>query len=236
MTLLNFLGCTALIFGLTGCAGTYHSYKDTLKLAFTTQPDASLSYEEVTQAKFDFLYVSHGDRPQSVMALMFIEQGQLKWVSADEAMLITENGRIVKTLGFENDLLNVTAAISDPIINWQQISQQTSWTRLVDWSAGEYGYSVNSNFSVQTGHSLRFFQRDIAVTKVIEYLSYDSAANFLRFDQNWQNIFWFDATSGALLQSQQQLAPFTEPMQLTFISEIARELAKQPQSLESPAL
>lgn len=235
MPLLKWLGSAALLLALSSCSGTYHAYKDTLKLAFTTQPDASLSLAEVAQAKFDYLYVTHGDRPQSVMALMFIEQDQLKWISADEAMLITNKGRIVKTLGFNNDLLNVASATTDPIANWQQISQQTSWTRLVDWSAGEYGYSVNSTFAIQTGQSLRFFQRDIAVTKVIEYLSYDAASNYLRFDQDWQNVYWFDAKSGVLLQSQQQLAPFTEPMQLTFISQVARELAKQSQSLEAPS-
>jgi hypothetical protein len=225
--LLKRLASAAVILSLTACAGTYHAYKDTLRLAFTKQPDASLTLAEITAAKFDYLYVSHGERPQSVLALMFIEQGQLKWISADDAMLITEQGRIVKTLGFNNDLLTLTAATSDPIANWVKINPQTSWQRLLDWSAGEYGYSVNSYFEVQNGHSLQFFQHDIAVTKVIEYVSYDAPANYVRFDQDWQNIFWFDANSGALLQSQQQLAPFTEPMQLIFISQVARELAKQ---------
>ncbi|WNO59396.1 YjbF family lipoprotein [Rheinheimera sp. MMS21-TC3] len=213
---------------LTSCAGTYHSYKDTLQLAFTRQPDASLTLAEVSNADFDFLYVTHGDRPQSVMALMFVEQGDLKWISSDQAMLITNNGRITKTLGFSNDLLKLTATTTDPIANWQAINEQSHWQRLVDWRAGEYGYSVSSSFKVETGHTINVFQQDIAVTKVIEYLDYATPANFLRFDQRWQNIFWFDASSGVLLQSK-QLAPFTEPMQLIFVSKVARELAKQAQ-------
>lgn len=246
--LLKQLASAVVLLSLTACAGTYHAYKDTLQLAFTQPADASLTLAEVTAANFDYLYVTHGERAQSVMALMFIEQDQLKWISADDAMLITEQGRIIKTLGFNNDLVTLTAATADPIANFNNIHSQTSWQRLVDWSAGEYGYNVTSYFEVQPGHNLQFFQHDIAVIKVIEYVSYDAAANYVRFDQDWQNIFWFDAKSGALLQSQQQLAPFTEPMQLVFISQVARELAKQalakqalvenaksPQPLEHPA-
>lgn len=235
-TLRKLLVSAALILGLTSCAGSYHSYIDTLRLAFTTQPDASLTMAEVANSPFDFLYVTHGDRPQSITALMFIEQGQLKWISADEAMLITDKGRIVRTLGLNNDLQKLTAVTADPIANWRTINANTRWQRSVDWAADEYGYSVNSYFEVQTGHSLSFFQQQFAVTKVVEHLTYGPEKNYLRFDQDWQNVFWFDANSGALLQSEQQLAPFTEPMRLIFISQIVRELAQQTKELEAAVL
>ncbi|MGI5308747.1 YjbF family lipoprotein [Rheinheimera sp. WS51] len=226
MALLKWLAVATVTLSLTSCAGTYRAYKDTLQYAFTEQPDASLTLAEVVNSKFDYLYVKHGERPQSVLALMFLEQNQLKWISADQAMLIMEHGRIVRTLGFSNDLLVLSAAAVDPLANIESIDDNTQWQRQLDWAGGEYGYSVTSRFVVEPGHSLRLFDQDIAVTKVIEHLDYASPSNYLRFDQHWQNVFWFDAKSGLLLQSQQQLAPFTEPMQLTFISRVARQLAK----------
>ena len=226
MALLKWLAVVTVALSLASCAGTYRAYKDTLQYAFTEQPDASLTLAEVVNSKFDYLYVTHGKRPQSVLALMFIEQNQLKWIAADEAMLIIENGRIVKTHGFSNDLIYVFASSPDPVADLAKISTTTEWQRQLDWASGEYGYTVKSRFELETGHSLRFFEQDIAVTKVIEYLDYASPAKYVRFDQHWQNVFWFDANTGLLLQSQQQLAPFTEPMQLIFISRVARQLTK----------
>ena len=125
---------------LTACAGTYHSYLDNLKLAFAPTPDAELSLAEVRQAQYDLLYVKHGERAQAVMVLMHLEAGQHKWVSADNAMLIMEQGRLVRTLGLENDLLHLTNTINDPVRRVASIRPDNTWLRLADWQGGEYGF------------------------------------------------------------------------------------------------
>lgn len=209
---------------LSSCAGTYHSYIDTMKLALADTPDAELSLDEVLSAKSDLLYVTHGERARAAMALMFIEAGQQKWVSADNAMLVMEQGRIVRTLGFGRDLLYLTNTAADPIAQYSTIHAQSSWLRLADWQHGEYGYPLKSRFEMVPGQQLEFFNRTLATTLVIEYVTYQAEPNYVRFDNEWKNYFWFDAASGALLKSEQTLAPFREPVSMTYISRIARSV------------
>ena len=73
---------------ISGCSGTYQAYYNTLKLVFAEFPNSQLSLTDVEQSKIDLIAVKRGDRPQIVMALAYLEDGQHKWVSADNAMLI----------------------------------------------------------------------------------------------------------------------------------------------------
>lgn len=209
---------------LTACAGTYHSYLDNLKLAFADTPDAELSLAEVQKSQYDLLYVKHGERAQAVMVLMHLEAGQHKWVSADNAMLIMDQGRLVRTLGLENDLLHLTNTVNDPVRRIASIRPDNTWLRLADWHNGEYGYALRSRFKVIPAQQLTVFQQKLNTTLVVEYVKYEDSANYLRFNDNWQNYFWFDSESGILVKSEQTLSPFLQPITMTYASRIARLL------------
>ncbi len=209
---------------LTACAGTYHSYLDNLKLAFADTPDAELSLADVQQSQYDLLYVKHGERAQAVMVLMHLEAGQHKWVSADNAMLIMEQGRLVRTLGLENDLLHLTNTINDPVRRVASIRPDNTWLRLADWHNGEYGYTLRSSFEVIPAQQLTVFQQQLNTTLVVEYVKYEDQANYLRFDGQWQNYFWFDSKTGTLIKSEQTLSPFLQPITMTYASRIGRLL------------
>ncbi|WP_166840794.1 YjbF family lipoprotein [Rheinheimera pleomorphica] len=212
----------ALLLTLTACAGTYHSYIDNLQLAFAKSEDVQLSLTEVLNAPSDLLYVKHGERAVAAMALYYIEAGQHKWISADNALLVMEQGRLVRTLGFSNDLLYLTNTTADPLRNSDKISADSSWLRLADWQSGEYGYGLRSRFEVIPGQTLEFFQQPLQTTLVVEHVQYENKSAYLRFDDSWQNRFWFDTASGTLIKSEQTLAPFWQPLTMTYISRIAR--------------
>lgn len=224
MTSVKFFVGGVLLLTLTACAGTYHSYVDTLKLAFTTTADVELSLEDVKKAPSDLVYVKHGERPVAAMALYKIEAGQHKWISADKAMLVEEKGRVVRTVGFADNLLFLTNTASDPLRDIKSIRPDTSWLRLADWQHGEYGYQLRSSFEIDRSEQLVFFQRTVPVTLVVEHVQYEDKPNYLRFDSDWQNRFWFDSGSGTLIKSEQRLAPFGQLLTMTYISRIARVL------------
>jgi hypothetical protein len=209
---------------LPACSGTYKSYIDMFQVALASKQDVNLSYKTLLEAPNDFLYVRSGDQPQAALGLMYIEQNQYKWISASKELLVTERGRIVRTSGLANDLLHLSNRLSDPLKAADQAG--ASWLRSADWQNGEYGYVIRSDFQSQAGHYLTFFNQQIAVTKVVETLHYDNPSSYWRFDGSWQNVFWLDATTGAVLQSQQQLAPGMAPLQLIFISEVVRHLQR----------
>lgn len=209
---------------LSGCSGTYRSYVDMVQVALAAKPDVNLTFKAIQEAPNDFLYVRSGEQPQAALGLMYIEQNQYKWISATKELLVTERGRIVRTSGLPNDLLYLSNRQADPLKAPRQAG--AIWFRSADWAAGEYGYSIRSGFQAESGHYLTFFQQQIAVTKVTEILNYETPSSFMRFDGRWQNTFWLDATTGVVLQSEQQLAPGMAPLQLIFISEVVRHLQR----------
>ncbi|WP_423186046.1 YjbF family lipoprotein [Alishewanella sp. d11] len=224
---------TAILLLLTACAGTYRSYIEMYKFVLNPAQDAVLTYEQVTTTGHDFLYVRNGERPRAVLGLRFIEQQQLKWLAGDNAMLVTQGGRVTKTLGLENDLLYVSNLISDPLPQAQTAAglginslNNARWLRATDWQSGEYGLVIESRFTVIPNQSLTFFDQAITVHKVIETLTVQDKPTYWRFDGTWQNIFWLDAATGRVLQSHQQLTPAAQPIELIFISEVARQFQR----------
>ena len=209
---------------LSACSGTYHAYKSMIKLAMDANVDVVLSYSDIDSANYDYLYVQRGDNRRIAMGLMYIENSQLKWLSADNSMLVTRNGRIIRSIGLQNDLLHLTNMESDPLRSPLAITDSSSWLRLADWGSGEYGYQIRSVFKLELNHSLNFFGNTVPVIKLTETLHYDNNANFLRFDDEWQNVYWLDAKTGRVLKSSQQLSPGAERFELVFISEVVRQL------------
>jgi hypothetical protein len=221
----NFLLLVA-VFALTACAGTYHSYYETLKLAFSERDDVSLSLEEVTQLNVDIMLLRRGDRPAAALALAYIEDGQHKWVSRDKAMLIIEQGRVVRTLGFAQDLLYLSNTSSDPIKQTYTTLPGKNWLRSADWSIDEYGYQLNSDFDRQVRQQLTVFGQQIDTILIIENVVYDNPSNFIRVEQNWQNYFWYEPISGTLLKTKQRLSPYDEALEITYLSQIARLMSQ----------
>lgn len=233
---LLLLACCLSSLSLMSCSGTYRSYADMLKLAFTETPDVKLPYSFLSSASHDYLYVKHGEQAQVAMALMFIERGQFKWVSADRVVLVTEQGRIVRTIGLTNDLVHLTNSSSDPLKKQLKLSSTANWTRLADWQHSEYGYPTTSTFQFGPIQSMSFFGVQLEVVPLIENVHYIAESNFVRFDDKWQNLFWLDAKNGAVLKSVQLLAPGAEPFELTFISEVVRQLQRSGKDVAADAI
>lgn len=210
---------------LSGCAGTYRAYVDSLSYAFLTPNDTSLSLAQVQASTTDLLYVRNGKRPQAVMALAFIENDEQKWLSADEALIVLANGRIIRTAGLTHDLLFTSNTAADPLALPLTKLNHARWQRFTDWKHGEYGYVIESDFAVGVSEVLTIEQQSVATIKVTERARLVTAPHFLRFDREWQNEYWFAADSGLLLKSRQQVAPYTETVELIFISRFARAVS-----------
>jgi hypothetical protein len=218
------LSSLILIF-TSSCSGTYHAYYQTLKIVFSEQEAAQLSFSEVQQSRIDVISVKRGERPSAIMALAYLENNQHKWVSSDNVMLVMEKGRVVRTLGLDNNLLYTSNSEMDPLkllqFTLKDEPKSKTWSRVVDRSGDEYGYPIESTFNQASADSIQALNLNIETVLYIENLSYMAPSNYLRFNTNWKNYFWF-AKNGALVKSIQQDSPLSESIEIIYLSRISR--------------
>lgn len=211
----------------TGCSGTYHAYFQTLQIAFSKQTDAEKSLENVQESEIDIISVRRGGRPAAIMALAYIENGQHKWVSSDNAMLVLEKGRIIRTLGLSDNQLYVSNTDCDPLKSLSSLTaikaqtQRQTWFRKADQTGDEYGYPINSIFSQPQQAILKELNLNIKTTLYVESVNYSAPSSYIRLDNDWKNHFWY-AKSGELIKSIEKVSPLSESLEITYLSRIAR--------------
>ncbi|MEE2025647.1 YjbF family lipoprotein [Alkalimonas mucilaginosa] len=206
----------AMVAVLASCSGTSRIYYQDFKAALSRPADANLSLQQLQSSSFDSLYFTRDDGPVLSLALAFIEHGQQKWVSADNAYLILQHGRVVRTVGFASDLHHSTHISGDPLqYGPDQLKQAAPWLRLTDWTDAS-GLPLQSVFTEAEPEFLNLLEQQIACRVFVERVTaIDSAEQF-------ENHYWFDAATGTLLQSRQQLRPQGPVYTMTFISRYAR--------------
>lgn len=214
--------CIALL-SLSGCSSTTRTYIETLKLAFNPGDDTVLSKEQLASRSADSLYAKVGNLPRALLVLAFVEHGQQKWISADQAMLVVENGRLVKTTGFGNDLLFVSDTEKDPLKQDAfkiQIGQK--WQNYTDWSAREEtGYSTNYEITDIALDKIEILDQVFNTKLITEQVTFSNGKTAV-------NLFWFDLRTNTLLKSQQQISPFWPQVELIHISDVGRILGIVP--------
>ena len=216
---------SALILIITSaCSGTYQAYYQTLKIAFSDQNDAMLTLVEVQQSNIDVILVKRGERPSVIMALAYIENGHHKWVSNDNAMLVMDKGRLLRTIGLNENLLYSSSTDTDPLKSLPHstdILQQQTWTRIVDQTGDGYGYPIESTFSAAVKDSVQTLNLNIEAVLHVETLNYRVPTNYIRLNKIWKNYYWY-AKSGKLIKSIQITSPLSEALEITYLSRIAR--------------
>jgi hypothetical protein len=215
----------AIIILLNGCSGTYNSYYQTLKIAFSEQGDAQKTLVEIQQSDVDIISVKRGDRPTAIMALAYLESGQHKWVSNDNAMLIMQKGRLIRSLGLSDNRLYLSNLDNDPLkFIADKIPNEKRpkiWLRIADRHGDEYGHPIHSIFSVALKDSVQVLELSIDSHYYVETVNYNAPTNYLRLDNSWENHFWY-SKDGVLIKSIQQISPLSEPIEIIYLSRIAR--------------
>ena len=209
----------------SACNGTYRSYYQTLKMAFTEQPNSEMTLIEVQKSKVDVILVRRGKRSTAIMALAYLENGQHKWVSSDNVMLVMEKGRISRTLGLSKNLLYLSNTQLDPLKSLplapKKEPQQLTWSRVLDQTGDEYGYPIESKFSHPQHSTIQALGLNIETMLYVETLDFKAPADYLRLHNSWKNHYWY-AKSGELIRSIQSVSPLSETLEITYLSRIAR--------------
>jgi hypothetical protein len=212
--------------GITGCSQKFNDVNDTLSVAFFGDSDTKLASDDVQRLPYASLYAQVDDGPQAFMVLALAEPAlsftqensstrtQLKWVSSDKGMLVTEGGRLVKSMNLpQGNLIDTDSSQPDPLtLGLQRASTPMHWQRTIDWQPGyHFGYQLTSRFARQDNAVIMINERPVETWHFIESVTIDA------LDTHYQNQFWIDGKTGKVLKSQQTLAPGLPVIDMTLL-------------------
>jgi hypothetical protein len=218
MTALRLIALAALAASLSACNPLMQGSLNTLGASL--RGPASL---EVTQAQVDALPYYQiqvtTEYGSAVMALVRV-QGKLQyWRANSNQLLLLEDGVIVRTLGFPNDLLGTRQPPDSPFSRGlQHIADGQPSQRWIDLdSNAQFGIPLSGTFHQAGIETVRILDRDYSLLRVDESLDSPLAG------MSSTNHYWVDPQDGFVLQSRQQVTP-TLSVTLTQL----RPLREQP--------
>lgn len=183
---------------LQACSATTKGLGHSLWDSMFGTPGVHLTDDELQNMPYASQYIQLNDGPQLFVVLAFDENGQQKWVTQDQAMLVTQNGRLIKTTGLQDNLLQTGNLDADPLKSPGQIRDGASWTRLMGWTEHQqvrYA-TARSQFSWEGRDSLKTGSDITSVRVLKETVTTDQA--------RWHNRFWIDE-DGQIRRSEQFL-------------------------------
>lgn len=204
---------TLSLLGLTfGCTQKFNDVSATVQEAYGNYIDVELTPEEIEAVPYASAYLKIGSQKQVFVVLAFAElnpltgQTQLKWVSADKAMVVTENGHIVKTIGLQTTNL---AGIYGNIPAYSASSVQYSLS--YDW-ADKYRYG----FPAKVERSRR--GKETVVTPISSTVTdvYTEVVTFTSLEKTVENQYWVNG-KGEVVKTRQHLGPNMVPVELTIL-------------------
>ncbi len=152
--------------------------------------------------------VSRKGLERSLLVLGKAEGDELHWISADRGVLVTRHGRLIKTVGFTENLLKTDFSGDDyfaslSISDWEK---KTSYRRIIDLSPGNrYGITIESTLELAGSETIQIGSHSYETTRLREH----NVAQSL----GWQytNTYWLDA-QGKIWRSEQTFAPGMPPL------------------------
>lgn len=204
---------------LMSCSSTQKAYLNNINTYLDMSADIKLTDAEITAKQVDLIYVKSGERALATMALAFIEAGSYKWVSQDDAVIVTQDGRIKRTAGFDKDLIYVGNLASDPIKLKNNTKDGESWKRVIDAEDSYFGVYVQSHFNVLENTFLTIQNKSFTTVNIVEAIEFNSVTHG---SAEWENQFWFDQQSGLLLKSIQKQTPNADIIEISYVSRALR--------------
>ena len=216
---------------LAGCSQQFQDVNSTFDEAFFGSSDVELSKEYIQNLPYSSIYAEVNDQGKIFMVLAYVGENpqtgaeQLKWMSSDKAMVVTENGRIVQTLllPYENlsglafqslntfSSANNSSASSSSAFDVSADPGAQKWQAVYDWQPNyRFGYKANITRTYAGNETVETPLASIDTKKFQEKI------NFPMLEQDITNEYWVDS-KGKVVKTIQYLGPDMTRLELTVL-------------------
>ena len=201
-------GALALLAGACSSASSgntnYSQFYQVLRQSFA----ASMGRVRVTREQAGAIpYATMGYRldggNQALLVLGTDSGGELLWTSAARVVIVTRDGRIVRTIGLGHDRAAQTARdTTRPPSPAAAIRGSFTTTRLEDFpELGFYGVQVSCRARMAGRQTIKILGQAIATMRV------DETCGSRKPDWSFTDTFWVDADNGLVWRSLQHVHP-----------------------------
>lgn len=205
---------------LAGCSKNSSSLSQTFELAFFGPESQNITAEKIKELPYASLFVNQNNNPNALLVLAWAENSDnyqqspiaLKWLSANKELVVTQAGRVTKTVNLGGgNITRVTSKSTDPLaLNLLLPATPKTWTYTLSWQPGQHNrYVAHSQFKI-TGHtSLSLTLGEQQVTTVTEQVTIKD------LNRTYENYYWLSDKDGHVVKSVQTLAPNLSTLTLT---------------------
>jgi hypothetical protein len=192
--------CSSGSSGNTNYAQFYQLMRESLSASFgkirvTRDQAAAVSYASMG-------YSLDGGN-QAMLILATDNGGELLWTSSAHVVIVTRQGRIVRTLGLDHDLAGLTTRNNTPPAPLTAALQAPfTSTRLQDFpELGLYGIQVSCRAYSVGRQNIKILGQSVSTLRV------DESCRSSRPDWSFTDNFWLDSESGLVWRSRQHVHP-----------------------------
>ena len=192
-------GCSSAGSGNTNYSQFYQIVKQGLAASFgkirvTRDQAAAIPYASLG-------YTLDGGN-QAMLVLATDTNGELLWTAPTRVVVVTRDGRIIRTLGLPHDLSGLTSAGGPPPPPGQAVRAPFSSTRQEDFpELGFYGIAVSCRARLVGRQKIAILGQDIDTNRV------DESCRSEKPDWSFVDNFWVDPDNGIVWRSSQHINP-----------------------------
>ncbi|WP_437889517.1 YjbF family lipoprotein [Phytobacter sp. V91] len=195
---------------IQACSATTKGLGHSLWDSVFGTPGVHLTDDEIADMPYASQYMQFNGGPQVFVVLAFAENGQQKWATQDQALVVTEHYRIVKTQLPGDNLLQVNNLAADPLANPTQIVDGAHWTRTLGWTEhNQVRYATARSVFRWNGTDKVTLGSDVTQVRILE-------EEVSTERKSWRNRYWVDE-DGVIRQSEQYLGANWFPVKTTLV-------------------
>ncbi|MEZ9062924.1 MULTISPECIES: YjbF family lipoprotein [unclassified Vibrio] len=216
---------------LAGCSQQFQDVNSTFDEAFFGSSDVELSKEYIQTLPYSSIYAEVNDQGKIFMVLAYVGENpqtgaeQLKWMSSDKAMIVTENGRIVQTLllpyenlsGLAFQPLNTFSSANNSSADSSSAFDVSANPGAQKWQA-VYDWQPNYRFGYKANITRTYVGNDTVETPLasIDTKKFQEKIQFPILEQDITNEYWVDS-EGKVVKTIQYLGPDMTRLELTVL-------------------
>lgn len=192
-------GCSSANTGNTNYSQFYQILKQSLAASFGK---IRVTRDQAAAIPYASLGYSLDGGNQTMLVLATDTNGELLWTSPSRVVLVTRDGRVIRTVGLGHDLSALTTAGGPPPSPAEAVRKAFTSTRQEDFpELGYYGVAVSCRARLVGRQKIVILGQAIATNRVEESCRSEKP------EWSFTDTFWVDPDNGLVWRSLQHIHP-----------------------------